>query len=146
MAPTRSTAPTTTSPFSDESPSGALAAPRPQRHPHGSRPGAPRSAPCRRRWRIRPVIKLDGATVLLQWAAGGWLFLWVTTRRREVGLGYGWLQRLTFLGLGVLSLAAAFLPSPTWEREIMTMAFMAAGLSCGEARPAHGVRVGWRCC
>ena len=38
-------------------------------------------------------MAFDGATVLLQWAAGGLLFLWVTTRRREVGLGYGWLLR-----------------------------------------------------
>ncbi len=73
------------------------------------------------------MIELDGATVLLQWAAGGWLFLWVTTRRREVGLGYGWLQRLTFLGLGALSLGAAFYTSPTWEREIGTIAFMVVG-------------------
>ncbi len=73
------------------------------------------------------MIELDGATVLLQWAAGGWLFLWVTTRRREVGLGYGWLQRLTFLALGAGSLTAAFITSPTWAREIPTMAFMAVG-------------------
>ena len=82
------------------------------------------------------MIELDGATVLLQWAAGGWLFLWVTTRRREVGLGYGWLQRLTFLGLGALSLAAAFLTSPTWEREIMTIA---RGIA--EICDRHGVPV-----
>ena len=31
--------------------------------------------------------------MLLQWATGGLVFLWVTTRRREVGLGYGWLLR-----------------------------------------------------
>ncbi|MEM9200824.1 MAG: hypothetical protein AAGC53_04165 [Actinomycetota bacterium] len=73
------------------------------------------------------MIELDGATVLLQWAAGGWFFLWVTTRRREVGLGYGWLQRLTFLGLAGLSLTAAFITSPTWEREIGTIAFMIVG-------------------
>ena len=73
------------------------------------------------------MIELDGATVLLQWAAGGWLFLWVTTRRREVGLGYGWLQRLTFLALAGGSLAAAFITSPTWEREIGTIAFMIVG-------------------
>lgn len=88
------------------------------------------------------MIELDGATVLLQWAAGGWLFLWVTTRRREVGLGYGWLQRLTFLGLGALSLTAAFFTSPTWEREIMTMAFMATGvvaLVVSIARKSAGV-------
>ena len=39
------------------------------------------------------MIQLDAATVLLQWATGGLLFLWVTTRRREVGIGYGWLLR-----------------------------------------------------
>lgn len=42
------------------------------------------------------MIELDGATFLLQWATGGLVFLWVTTRRREVGLGYGWLMRGTF--------------------------------------------------
>jgi hypothetical protein len=42
------------------------------------------------------LIRLDAATVLLQWAAGGLLFLWVTTRRREVGIGYGWLLRAVY--------------------------------------------------
>jgi hypothetical protein len=42
------------------------------------------------------VISLDAASVLLQWATGGLLFLWVTTRRREVSLGYGWLMRGTY--------------------------------------------------
>jgi hypothetical protein len=50
------------------------------------------------------VIRLDAATVLLQWATGGLVFLWVTTRRREVGIGYGWLLRAVY---GVLALAAA---------------------------------------
>jgi hypothetical protein len=38
-------------------------------------------------------MKLDAGTFLLQWATGGLFFLWVTTRRREVGLGYSWLLR-----------------------------------------------------
>jgi hypothetical protein len=46
-------------------------------------------------------VKLDLATVLLQWATGGLAFCWVTTRRREVGLGYGWLLRATYLVLAV---------------------------------------------
>ena len=60
-------------------------------------------APRRRRRlsRSTAVIDLDAATVLLQWATGGLLFLWVTTRRREVGLGYGWLLR------GIYGLMAA---------------------------------------
>jgi hypothetical protein len=48
-------------------------------------------------------VKLDGATFLLQWATGGLLFCWVTTRRREVSLGYGWLLRSVF---GVMALGA----------------------------------------
>ena len=43
------------------------------------------------------MIRLDAATVLLQWAVGGLAFLWFTTRRREVGLGYGWLLRGVYL-------------------------------------------------
>ena len=41
------------------------------------------------------MIDLDAASVLLQWATGGLFFLWVTTRRREVSLGYGWTMRGT---------------------------------------------------
>ena len=43
------------------------------------------------------VIALDAATVLLQWAVGGMAFCWFTTRRRQVGLGYGWLLRGIYL-------------------------------------------------
>ncbi len=39
------------------------------------------------------MIRLDVATVLLQWATGGMFFCWFTTRRRVAGLGYGWLLR-----------------------------------------------------
>jgi hypothetical protein len=53
-------------------------------------------------------MRLDAATVLLQWATGGLLFLWVTTRTREVGLGYGWLLRAVFVALAA---AAAFVPA-----------------------------------
>jgi hypothetical protein len=49
------------------------------------------------------VIRLDAATVLLQWAVGGMAFCWFTTRRRQVGLGYGWLLRGTF---GLMALGA----------------------------------------
>src|SRR5947209_13685676 len=49
------------------------------------------------------MIRLDAAIVLLQWATGGLLFLWVTTRRREVGIGYGWLLRGVY---GVMAVGA----------------------------------------
>jgi hypothetical protein len=50
------------------------------------------------------MISLDIATFLLQWAVGGLAYLWVTTRRREVSIGYGWLMRATF---GILALLSA---------------------------------------
>jgi hypothetical protein len=51
-------------------------------------------------------VQLDLATLLAQWAAGGLLFCWVTTRRREVGIGYGWLLRITYGAMGILSVVA----------------------------------------
>ena len=51
------------------------------------------------------MIELQPATVLLQIAVGGLAFTWVTTRRREAGLGYGWLMRAVF---GLLAAGAAW--------------------------------------
>ena len=48
------------------------------------------------------MISLDAATVLLQWSAGGLFFLRYPPRRREVGIGYGWLLRGTYLLLAAL--------------------------------------------
>ena len=52
------------------------------------------------------MIRLDAATVLLQWATGGMLFCWFTTRRRMIGVGYGWLLRGTYLCFAAGALAA----------------------------------------
>lgn len=49
-------------------------------------------------------ISLDISTFLLQWATGGLFFLWVTTRRREVSIGYGWLLRGTYGVIAALAL------------------------------------------
>jgi len=54
------------------------------------------------------MIELDAATFCLQWATGGLLFLWVTTRRREVGIGYGWLMRATYGAIAAVGVAAGF--------------------------------------
>jgi hypothetical protein len=60
--------------------------------------------------RDRRMIRLDGATVLLQWAAGGMLFAWFTTRRRLVGLGYGWLLRGVYgaMAVGAFAVGVTF--------------------------------------
>ena len=52
------------------------------------------------------MIRLDAATVLLQWAAGGMLFCWFTTRRRIASLGYGWLLRGVYASFAAGSFAA----------------------------------------
>jgi hypothetical protein len=83
------------------------------------------------------VVELDAATLLVGWAAGGWFFLWVTTRRREVGLGYGWLMRGVFLALATGSLVIALSAEPTWSREVATMVFVCAGMIAGAVSAAR---------
>ncbi|GMU79547.1 MAG: hypothetical protein AMXMBFR46_23370 [Acidimicrobiia bacterium] len=46
-------------------------------------------------------MQLDLASVLLQWAAGGLAFLWVTSRHRVLGIGYGWLLRSIYAGVAI---------------------------------------------
>jgi hypothetical protein len=51
-------------------------------------------------------VTLSLGTVLLQWAAGGLFAGWITTRRRVLGTGYGWLVRGSFLVLALGGVAA----------------------------------------
>jgi hypothetical protein len=74
------------------------------------------------------VIDLDGATVLLQWATGGLAFLWVTTRRRLVGLGYGWLLRSVFAAIATGGLAVGLLVEPVPLREAASAGVVLATL------------------
>ncbi|MFT6291633.1 MAG: hypothetical protein ACJAR2_002238 [Ilumatobacter sp.] len=73
------------------------------------------------------MIRLDIATVLLQWATGGMLFCWFTTRHRVVGIGYGWLLRGTYLcfAAGALAAGLAFGSDPIRE-----IASFGVALSC----------------
>lgn len=77
---------------------------------------------------LRGVIRLDAAGVLLQWAVGGLFFLWFTTRRREVGLGYGWLLRSTFglMAAGAALLGFRFGTVPVREAGSVAVAVLAA--------------------
>ena len=74
------------------------------------------------------MIRVDSATVLLQWAVGGLFFLWFTTRRRMVGIGYGWLLRGTYLllALGAFACGLAFGVEPV--REVASIGVAAAAL------------------
>ena len=81
------------------------------------------------------MVRFDIATVLLSWAAGGWFFLWVTTQRREVGLGYGWLLRGLFLALAFGALGIGNIPIGNGVDEIpggigaAALAFISAGIA-----------------
>ena len=72
------------------------------------------------------MIRLDAATVLLQWATGGLLFLWVTTRRREVGIGYGWLLRAVYAVLAAGAAAVGLLVDAVPVRELCALGVAAA--------------------
>jgi hypothetical protein len=91
-------------------------------------------------------VKLDGGVFLLQWATGGLLFAWVTTRRREVGLGYGWLLRSVYGAFaigGAVVLAAEGLDRPAqviaFGASVTTAIATAWVLSMSVARRAAGV-------
>ena len=89
-----------------------------------------------------PVIRLDAATVLLQWAAGGLAFLWVTTRHREVGLGYGWLLRSVYAVLAVGAVATGIAVEVIPVREAASAGVAVAALTAlavSVARRSAGV-------
>jgi hypothetical protein len=93
------------------------------------------------------VIELDASTVLLQWAVGGMLGCWFTTRHREVGLGYGWLLRGTYVMMAGGSAYIGFAstsPSSTSETirnfaAIAVTGVVALGLGQSIARRKAGV-------
>jgi small-conductance mechanosensitive channel len=89
------------------------------------------------------VIRFDASTVMLQWATGGLAFLWVTTRGRLVGLGYGWLMRGVFAVIGVIGLVIAakgtWLPVRDIPAALMVTVAIAA-LVVSVVRKGAGVR------
>jgi hypothetical protein len=74
------------------------------------------------------VIRLDAASVLLQWAVGGLAFLWFTTRRRQVGLGYGWLLRSIYVVMAAVAVVLGLRFGVVWVREIDAAAVAACAL------------------
>ncbi|MDQ1433102.1 MAG: hypothetical protein QOF40_3704 [Actinomycetota bacterium] len=90
-------------------------------------------------------MQLDLATLLAQWATGGLFFCWVTTRRREVGIGYGWLLRISFGVMAVLSVVSGAGDAGTGAaiRNVGTaLMALAAGVALVQSyvRRAAGVR------
>ncbi len=75
------------------------------------------------------MIRLDAATVLLQWATGGLFFLWWTTRRHEIGSGYGWLLRGTYSALAAGAVAAGLATETVAVREVAAVGVVVASLA-----------------
>jgi len=73
-------------------------------------------------------VNLDVATFLLQWSVGGLAFGWVTTRRREVSLGYGWLLRGVYglLAVGALVVGRRYDPVPVRDASALGVALVCA--------------------
>jgi hypothetical protein len=75
------------------------------------------------------VIRLDAATVLLQWATGGLLFLWFTTRKHEVSAGYGWMIRLSFIVIAAGGAAAGIMNDFLPVRDVAAIAVAVVSLA-----------------
>ncbi len=89
-------------------------------------------------------MSLNAATFLLQWATGGLAFLWVTTRRREVSLGYGWLLRGVYGLLALLAVVAGVRYDPLPVRDLASAGVAIAtgvALWVSVARRSAGVRL-----
>jgi hypothetical protein len=73
------------------------------------------------------MIDFDASSLLLQWATGGLLFLWVTTRRREVGLGYGWLMRGIYIAMAAgAAYVGVFVLKPVPLRDLSSIGVVLA--------------------
>lgn len=80
------------------------------------------------------MIDLAAATVLLQWATGGLLFCWVTTRHRQVGLGYGWLLRGLYGAMALLAALVGWRFSPDPLRDVAALLVaLAAGAALAQS-------------
>lgn len=89
------------------------------------------------------MIELSAATFCLQWATGGLAFLWVTTRRREVGIGYGWLMRGTFGLIAAVGVVAGLRYDAVPVREVAGLGVVVAtgfALAVSVVRRKAGVR------
>ena len=74
-------------------------------------------------------MKLGAATVMLQWASGGMLFLWFTMRSGDISVGYGKLLRGVYAALALIGagLGFAFGSIPGREVAAIVLAVLAIG-------------------
>ena len=72
------------------------------------------------------MIDFQASTFLLQWATGGLLFLWVSSKTRLIGLGFGWTTRITYLVIAGIGLVVGVMGDTLWFREISNMGLLMA--------------------
>lgn len=66
---------------------------------------------------------------MAQWSVGGLFFLWVTTRRREVGIGYGWLLRGVYGLMALLSIIIGVKFHTVPVREVASIGVICAAIA-----------------
>ncbi|MAU39800.1 MAG: hypothetical protein CL501_02925 [Actinobacteria bacterium] len=79
----------------------------------------------------------------MQWATGGLLFLWVSSKTRLIGLGFGWTTRITYLVIAGIGLVVGVMGDTLWLREISTIGLLMAtsfALLVSIARRKAGVK------
>ncbi len=89
------------------------------------------------------MIDFQASTFLLQWATGGLLFLWVSTKTRLIGLGFGWTTRITYLVIAGIGLLVGVMGDTLWLREISNIGLLMAtsfALLVSIARRKAGVK------
>ncbi|MFA5775208.1 MAG: hypothetical protein WC864_07510 [Ilumatobacteraceae bacterium] len=75
------------------------------------------------------MIRLDAATVLLQWATGGLLFGWYTNRNRDIGPGYAKLLRLVYATLAIAAVVCGVRYGVVPVREIAAGSLVIAAIA-----------------
>ena len=75
------------------------------------------------------MIRLDAATVLLQWSTGGLLFGWYTNRNRDIGPGYAKLLRLVYATLAIAAVICGVRYGIVPVREIAAGALVIAAIA-----------------
>lgn len=75
------------------------------------------------------MIRLDAATVLLQWATGGLLFGWYTNRNRDIGPGYAKLLRLVYATLAIAAVVCGLRYGIVLVREVAAGALVIAAIA-----------------
>ena len=87
-------------------------------------------------------MRLDAATVMLQWSTGGMLFLWFTFRSGEISVGYGKLLRGVYATLALIGAGLGFAFGVVLGREIAAIILAVLALVAFARRDTLLDRVG----